>query len=663
MPPRILIVEDSRTEALRARLILERAGFQVSLASNGKEGLSQAGQEKPDLIMLDTVMPQMSGFETCGKLKLDPQTSSIPIIMLATDSEATDMPSGVGLDCFLTKPYSPELLVSKVKATTDSHAVPSAEPVSAAPEGIRRYQEELRRARQEIETANKSRSDFLANMSHELRTPLHEIIGMTELTLGTDLTDEQQGYLATVKTSSNALLSLINDVIEFSELEAGQLSLEEKAFELSEPLERTLEIMLPRATDKGLDLSTAISSQVPRQLVGDANRLRQVLSNLIANAIKFTERGEVTARVGVEALQGQEIVLHFRISDTGIGIPENRREIIFEPFQQADTSATRRFGGLGMGLAMAKQLVRLMGGRIWVESEPGKGSTFHFTARMKMQARAILPAAEVAPTAQRWPRPLQILVAEDSPTNQLIAKSSLLKAGHTVTLAVNGLEAVKAYEASRTAPRGQQFDLVLMDVAMPEMDGLDATRTIREKEKTLGGHISIVAMTAFATKEYHTKCLDAGMDAYVTKPVRIDELNKTLEPLMTQSPTTADTAKSPVDLGEALEVVGGDVDILRDAAALSLEEIPAQLHALKEAMTAQDAKGVEAKAHRLKGVMGSLGGMAAHEIGQRLETMGEQGNLAGGVDVVKAFEREIGRVVSFYSNPSWEQRARAMVEG
>ena len=280
-----------------------------------------------------------------------------------------------------------------------------------------------------------------------------------------------------------------------------------------------------------------------------------------------------------------------------------------------------------------------------------------------MQARAILPAAEVAPTAQRWPRPLQILVAEDSPTNQLIAKSSLLKAGHTVTLAVNGLEAVKAYEASRTAPRGQQFDLVLMDVAMPEMDGLDATRTIREKEKTLGGHISIVAMTAFATKEYHTKCLDAGMDAYVTKPVRIDELNKTLEPLMTQSPTTADTAKSPVDLGEALEVVGGDVDILRDAAALSLEEIPAQLHALKEAMTAQDAKGVEAKAHRLKGVMGSLGGMAAHEIGQRLETMGEQGNLAGGVDVVKAFEREIGRVVSFYSNPSWEQRARAMVEG
>jgi CheY-like chemotaxis protein len=504
-------------------------------------------------------------------------------------------------------------------------------------------------------------------MSHELRTPLHEIMGMTDLLLATELATEQQEYINTTRTSSNVLLSLISDVIEFSELEAGQLGLEAKDFDLSEPIERTVEIMATRATEKGLNFSTTCSSQAPRALIGDPNRLRQVLAYLVANAIKFTDRGDVSLRVDADSVGDDAAELHFRISDTGIGIPADRRELIFEPFQQADASSTRRYGGMGLGLAMAKQLVTLMGGRIWAESQIGQGSTFHFTVRLKRSAQTVPAAAPVVPAAKNWPRPLNILVAEDSPTNQLIAKSSLKKAGHTVTLAVNGLEAVQAFETSRAGSRNQQFELLLMDVSMPEMDGLEATRTIREKEKTLGGHILIVAMTAFATKEYHEKCLASGMDAYVTKPVRIDELNKALAPLMArepEAPTLREEMPEParVVLAEALEVVGGDVDILREAASLSLEEVPEQLEALKAALSAQDATAVEAKAHRLKGVMGNLGGIQARDMGQRLETMGEQGNLTGGLDVLKVFETEIGRVVAFYSDPAWEQRAREYQE-
>jgi signal transduction histidine kinase/HPt (histidine-containing phosphotransfer) domain-containing protein len=658
MPSKVLLVEDSRTEALRARLVLEREGYQVSLASDGREGLFKAAEEKPDLILLGSTTPQMNGFEACARLRMDPKTCHIPVVILATAEQAADMPSGTGLDCFLTKPYDPRVLVDKVKEKTDRRE--STQPARGAdPARLQQYEEELSRAKQEIESAKQTRSDFLANMSHELRTPLHEIVGMTDLLLGTDLTPEQQGYLNTAKSSSNTLLSLIGDVIEFSELEAGQLRVQEKEFDLAEPLERMSEIMAPRAAEKGLRFSTMLSSELPRGFVGDANRLRQILTNLVANAIKFTDRGEVSVRVSANAVQDSEVELVFQVSDTGIGIPEDRREIIFDPFQQADTSATRRYGGVGIGLAMAKQLVKLMGGHIGVDSEPGKGSTFHFTVRLKRQAKPVQPTIV---TGARPIKTLQILLAEDSPTNQLIAVSSLKKAGHVVTVANNGLQAVRAFEEKGKRGLYSYFDLVLMDVAMPEMDGLEATRTIREKEKSWGGHVPIVAMTAFATKEYQDKCVAAGMDAYVSKPVRMDELSKTIEPLLVAEQGGTEQSAPPVVLTEALEVMGGDVDIMREAVAVSLKEIPEELAELKQAMARQDSKGVEAKAHRLKGVIGNLGGLAARDIAQRLETMGERGNLEGGLETARAFEGELARVVAFYSDPSWEQRARECQE-
>ncbi|MBI5563985.1 MAG: response regulator [Chloroflexi bacterium] len=654
MSKHVLIVDDSRTESLKARLILEREGFRVSLATDGHEGLVKAAQDKPDLIVLDTLMPQMNGFEACGRLKLDPSTRHIPILMLPTAEEAAEMPSGANLPQFLIKPYDPRGLIGKVSELANGHAALND-------------QAELEQLRRQAANANQARSDFLANMSHELRTPLHEIMGMTELLYGTELNAEQQAYLETAKRSSNALLSLISDVIEFSELEAGQLELHPKDFDLADPIQRVIEIMGARAQDKGLRFSTGCAPQVPHALHGDGNRLRQILDNLVANAIKFTERGDISVRVDLASQVDRAVELHVRVTDTGIGIPADRHAVIFEPFQQADVSATRRYGGLGMGLAMARQLVKLMNGRLWVESEPGQGSTFHFTVKMM----AVAQAAPATP-ARNWPRPLNILVAEDSPTNQLIARSSLKKAGHQVTIAVNGLEAVKADEQARA--QHAPIDLILMDVSMPEMDGLDATRAIRVKEQTPGsGHIPIVAMTAFATKEYHDKCFESGMDGYVTKPVRIDELNKTLEPLLTetgdresgiedQGSGTEVAAPGPIDLTAALEVVGGDVDILREAVSLSLEEVAGELAALRAAVGTSNAKEVEARAHRLKGVMGALGGTLAHAAGQQLESMGEQGNLAQAPEALKRFEHELRRVVTFYEDPRWAQQAQQQAE-
>jgi PAS domain S-box-containing protein len=795
--PHVVVIEASRTEALRARLILEREGFLVSLASSGQEGLALAAEQTPDLILVSTIMPGMNGYEVCGRLRLDSKMSAIPTIMLAVADEA-GLPASHELDGrFIFKPYAPQLLVDKVKQVTGTYdgvksnaktwpvstgdgfehiaeslgvghivlrngaiasldqpaasllgrnvdeltgkpfaeflddpapfedmlsrlqadgkgqgefrvrtgeagqarwwrVLATAAPSEGQPaiqltclditcqgqvEEVNRYKEEAWRARQDADEAYQARSYFLANMSHELRTPLHEIMGMHDLTLNTELTPEQRNYLETARFSSNVLLALISDILEFSEMEGGEVTLEEKDLDVWNVVQDAIEILAPRAKEKGLGLATFLSPEVPKTLVGDPKRLRQVLVKLVDNAIKFTDSGQVSIRVEVnpsqeETEQGSEAELHFLVNDTGVGIPVEKLEIIFEPFSQVDGSATRRYGGLGLGLALVQQLVGLMEGHIWVESDgvPGHGSTFHLVVPLKRQT-VVQPQPLAARPVVEWGTPLQILLAEDSPTNQLIAVSNLKKAGHTVTVANNGLKAVQLFGDKGRCGDRSLFDLVLMDVAMPEMDGLEATKAIRECEKALGGHLPIIAMTAFTTKEYHEKCLAAGMDAYVSKPVRMDELYKVMELFLsprTESSGMVETcrpgtweeqskeaaAPSPVVLAEALEVVGGDVDLLRDAVSMSLEEIPDELAALKEAMAQQDASDVEAKAHRLKGVMGNVGGMVARQIAQRLETMGEQGDLFGGLDSVTALEKEIEHVTAFYSDPTWEQLAR-----